>query len=247
MGTGDVCVCPGPVPSSAVKTSGPLLQTRPNRQPLMMCGGFQCSKNTLLGLNILYVVVAFLLIGVATYGKSSAVITSLPILGGIVASGVFLLFVAVLGLLATLKHHQILLFVYMIVMFGIFIIQFSVSCAAIGVDENQEMKTIETVWKTTKNNSATRSAIIDAEKVLNCCDWNQADRASNSTCPEVPGCVNAKSEPSCSLCEPIIREAVDSAFNGSGGVGLFFAFTEFVAIVITAKFRKEVRDLQPLP
>ena len=59
-----------------------------------------------LNLTILQVV-AFLLIGVATYGKGSAVITSLPILGGIVASGVFLLFVAVLGLLATLKHHQV--------------------------------------------------------------------------------------------------------------------------------------------
>jgi len=175
---------------------------------------------------------------VATYGKSSAVITSLPILGGIVASGVFLLFVAVLGLLATLKHHQILLFVYMIVLFGIFIIQFSVSCAAIGVDEDQEMKAIKTVWDTTKNNPATRSAIIDAEKVLNCCDWNPAERASNSsTCPEVPGCVNAKGDPSCSLCEPIIREAVDSAFNGSGGVGLFFAFTEILGAVLAYRYR----------
>ena len=90
-------------------------------------------------------VVAFLLIGVATVGKSSAVITSLPLLGGIVASGVFLLFVAVLGLLATLKHHQILLFVYMIVLFGIFVIQFCVSCAAIGVNEEQEMMAIEKV------------------------------------------------------------------------------------------------------
>ena len=97
-----------------------------------------------LDLTILQVV-AFLLIGVATYGKGSAVITSLPILGGIVASGVFLLFVAVLGLLATLKHHQILLFVYMIVLFTIFVIQFSCSCAAIGFDTDAEMKAIKKV------------------------------------------------------------------------------------------------------
>lgn len=200
----------------------------------MMCGGFQCSKNTLLGLNILYVVVAFLLIGVATYGKSSAVITSLPILGGIVASGVFLLFVAVLGLLATLKHHQILLFVYMIVLFGIFIIQFSVSCAAIGVNEDQEMTAIEKVWNKTISNEATRSAIIDAEKVLNCCDWDLDQRAVNSTCSLIPGC---EQEGSCLTCEPVIREAVDSAFNGSGGVGLFFAFTEILGAVLAYRYR----------
>ena len=106
---------------------------------------FKKSQLTICDLSVSPQAVAFLLIGVATYWKSAAVITSLPLLGGIVASGVFLLFVAVLGLLATLKHHQILLFVYMIVLFGIFIIQFSVSCAAIGIDEDQEMKTIETV------------------------------------------------------------------------------------------------------
>jgi hypothetical protein len=34
-----------------------------------MCGGFTCSKNTLVGLNIVYVLVSFLLIGVAVHGK----------------------------------------------------------------------------------------------------------------------------------------------------------------------------------
>ena len=34
-----------------------------------MCGGFTCSKNTLVGLNIVYVLISFLLIGVAVHGK----------------------------------------------------------------------------------------------------------------------------------------------------------------------------------
>jgi len=209
-----------------------------------MAAGFQCSKNTLLGLNILYVAVAFLLIGVATYWKSAAVITSLPLLGGIVASGVFLLFVAVLGLLATLKHHQILLFVYMIVLFGIFIIQFSVSCAAIGIDEDQEMKTIETVYK-----KLDTQGVIDAQKILHCCDWAIEDQsnATATTCKKTIGCWDTQaSRALCPSCQSTIKEVVNSGFNGSGGVGLFFAFTEFVAIVVTAKFRKEIRDFQPM-
>jgi len=189
-----------------------------------MCGGFQCSKNTLLGLNIVYVVVAFLLIGVATYGKGSAVITSLPILGGIVASGVFLLFVAVLGLLATLKHHQILLFVYMIVLFTIFVIQFSCSCAAIGFDTDAEMKAIKKVWDAAGQNS---TVITNAETLLNCCGWDDKDpaRTDDQTCGAVPA------------CESVISQGVDKAFNGSGGLGLFFAFTEILGTVLAYRYR----------
>lgn len=54
--------------------------------------------------------VAFILIGVATYGKAASLVTSLPIIGGIVACGVFLLMIALLGLVGTVKHSQVLLF-----------------------------------------------------------------------------------------------------------------------------------------
>lgn len=94
---------------------------------------YKSSKNALIFLNMGYVVsrplrgcsdlrgflfdishspdslqmVAFVLIGVATYGKTSNVITSLEIVGGVVASGIFLLFIAVAGLFGALKHHQV--------------------------------------------------------------------------------------------------------------------------------------------
>ncbi len=51
--------------------------------------------------------VAFILIGVGTYGRTSNAVTSLEIVGGIVASGVFLLFVSVAGLYGTVKHQQV--------------------------------------------------------------------------------------------------------------------------------------------
>ena len=35
-----------------------------------MCGSFTCSKNTLVGLNVIYILVSFLMIGVAVHGKS---------------------------------------------------------------------------------------------------------------------------------------------------------------------------------
>ena len=61
--------------------------------------------------------VGFILIGVATYAKAASVVTSLPIIGGIVACGVFLLMIAVMGLVGAIKHHQVLLFFVIIYLF----------------------------------------------------------------------------------------------------------------------------------
>jgi len=54
--------------------------------------------------------VAFILIGVAVYGRASAIVTNLPIIGGILACGVFLILISILGLIGAIKHHQVLLF-----------------------------------------------------------------------------------------------------------------------------------------
>ena len=48
-----------------------------------------------------------MLIGVATYGKTSAVVDSLPIIGGIAASGVFLLIISIFGMIGAVRHHQV--------------------------------------------------------------------------------------------------------------------------------------------
>lgn len=95
-----------------------------------MCGGFTCSKNALIALNVLYVVsisgtliliqiynikyvlqiVAFVLIGVAVYGRAASLVTNLPIVGGILACGIILIIISVLGLVGAAKHHQVVLF-----------------------------------------------------------------------------------------------------------------------------------------
>ena len=51
-----------------------------------------------------------MLIGVAVYAKASSKITSLPILGGVIACGVFLLLIAILGVVGAIRHSQVILF-----------------------------------------------------------------------------------------------------------------------------------------
>ena len=54
--------------------------------------------------------VAFVLISVAAYARAVAQITAINIMSGIIVCGVFLLLIAVVGLIGALKHHQVLLF-----------------------------------------------------------------------------------------------------------------------------------------
>lgn len=50
------------------------------------------------------------MIGVAGAGKGAQIVDSTKVIGGIIACGIFLLILALVGLYGTLKHHQVMLF-----------------------------------------------------------------------------------------------------------------------------------------
>jgi len=231
-----------------------------------MCGSFTCSKNTLVGLNVIYILVSFLMIGVAVHGKVSGIVTSLPIVGGITACGIFLLMISVIGLIGAVRHHQVLLFFYMVVLFIIFLIQFSVSCAALAINKNDENKIIEAAWK--KSASSSPSLIIQAEQTFDCCglgldttadpqvttdptqadmqfsiDNNVFDRFPNAKCHHGPINGTIPVPPGCQTCYSLISDKVNSGFNGAGGLGLFFSFSELIGVICTHKYRLYIRDM----
>jgi len=208
-----------------------------------MCGDFKCSRYTLIGLNIGYILVAFILIGVAAAGKSSNLLTSLPVIGGIVACGVFLLFVAIVGILGAIKHHQVMLFFYMMVLFSIFVIQFSVACACLAVGEKEEIQILEKAW-----NAAGDEARFDAENTFKCCGFKNItiNQAQCEKCREI---TEIKDSVTCTNgtytskvhCDDKIQEKVNRAFNASGTVGLLFSFTELVAIYYAHRLRSHLK------
>ena len=159
-----------------------------------MCGSYSSSKTTLLGLNVIYFVLSLIMIGIAVNGKKqilnpnslkvkitlfsakvSGLVTSLPIIGGITASGVFLLFLAVVGIIGLMKNHQVMLYVYMIILFFIFIIQFSCSCAALSVSSNDQMTIIKGAWNQAVKHDSSKSLIVEAERQLDCCGLGLKD------------------------------------------------------------------------
>jgi len=227
-----------------------------------MCGSFTCSKNTLVGLNVIYILVSFLMIGVAVHGKVSGIVTSLPIVGGITACGIFLLMISVIGLIGAVRHHQVLLFFYMVVLFLIFLIQFSVSCAALAINEDDEKKIIEGAWK-----KSPASLLVQAEQSFDCCglgldtsldpsgqvsmqptqkdmQWSIEhhvfDNYKTAKCyhdPSMPINGSIPVPPGCQTCYSLISDKVNSGFNGAGGLGLFFSFSELIGGLVAYRYR----------
>jgi len=228
-----------------------------------MCGGFTCSKNTLVGLNVIYILVSFLMIGVAVHGKVSGIVTSLPIVGGITACGVFLLMISVIGLIGAVRHHQVLLFFYMVVLFLIFLIQFSCSCAALAINEDDEIRLIKKAWTTAETSSP--SLVVQAEQTFDCCgvginDINDAfetytkptamdqnfTMAHNVFTDKSDNCYHDNAtimSDKCLTCFSYISDKVNSGFNAAGGLGLFFSFTELFGVICTHKYRLYIRDM----
>ncbi|XP_053823653.1 tetraspanin-31 isoform X2 [Vidua chalybeata] len=104
----------------------------------MVCGGFACSRNALCALNVVYVLVGVLLVAVAGWARGLAGGSSPPLLGGAFAVGVFLLLIAGLGLLGALRHHQVLLFFYVLILGLVFLCQLGVSCACLALGRDAQ-------------------------------------------------------------------------------------------------------------
>ncbi|XP_063159791.1 tetraspanin-13 [Candoia aspera] len=192
----------------------------------MVCGGFSCSKNWLCALNLLYTLVSLLLIGIAAWGIGFGLISSFRVVGVAVAVGIFLFLIALVGLIGAIKHHQVLLFFYMIILLLVFVIQFSVSCACLTLNKEQQIKLLEVGW----NN--TNSARQDIERNLNCCGFHNTseDTSCSAKCFETQ---------LCKPCAPIIKEYSGMVLRFVGGVGLFFSFTEILGVWLTYRYRNQ--------
>ncbi|XP_047454876.1 tetraspanin-13a [Mugil cephalus] len=192
----------------------------------MVCGGFVCTKNSLCALNILYVLVSLLLVGVAAWGKWFGLVSSIRVVAGVISVGIFLFLVAFVGLCGALKHHQVLLFFYMMILFVVFVLQFAVSCACLSLNADQQKHLLEVGWN---KSEATQ---VDLEKTLNCCSFSNVDY--NATCPAV--CFH-KTPQTCSTCSSIILEYAEQVLHFVGGIGLFFSFTEILGVWLTHRYR----------
>lgn len=214
----------------------------PKYSKAQSCAYF-CSKNVLVALNTLYIFIALVLICVAVYAKVSAKITSLPILGGVIACGVFLLLVAIMGVAGAVRHSQVILFFYMIIMALLFIIQMSVSIGAIAVSHEQQSNLMEAGWSRMSPDLKTK-----IQTIKDCCGFKNRNLTSGDMghpkCNKLPCCAKDAPEhvdtcPSCPTCYDKLENVVNHLLKVAGGVGLFFSFTLLFGVYMSCRYRNQ--------
>lgn len=133
--------------------------------------------------------VGFLMIGVGVYGRAASIVDNLPIVGGILACGIILILISILGLVGAVRHHQVMLFFvsgagkltgllpitqhivctpqYMLILSMLFVIQFSIAVSCLAVREEQQRELAEEGW-----NRAPDSIRAQVQDTFLCCGFN---------------------------------------------------------------------------
>ncbi|XP_075055436.1 LOW QUALITY PROTEIN: tetraspanin-31 [Mixophyes fleayi] len=199
----------------------------------MVCGGFTCSKNALCALNVIYMLVGLLLIGVAAWGKGFGIVSSIHIIGGVIAVGVFLLLIAIIGLIGAISHHQVMLFIYMVVLILIFIFQLVVSCSCLAMNRSQQEQFLNATW--THMSVDTQK---DMENTLNCCGLLNIT-GSQRFSTEYSSCQAECKKIQCETCGNKMLTHAGEALKILGGVGLFFSFTEILGVWLAFRYRNQ--------
>lgn len=214
-----------------------------------MCGGFYCSRNSLIFLNLMYIVSHFPDVSVIDFAQCKAKInssrneslgfvqvvggllissavygnrfTDLPIIPSIIGCGVVLISLALMGLYGAAKHHQVTLFFYMIILFCLFIVQFAIACSCLAVSKQQQRVFAEEGW-----NEISDDVKADVQTTFTCCGFNTTTANDHPSCDAVNKICLSTTGSVCSPCLEKYEDTIDSAFRVSGSIGLFFSFTE---------------------
>ncbi|XP_043081079.1 tetraspanin-31 [Puntigrus tetrazona] len=201
----------------------------------MVCGGFTCSKNALCSLNVVYMLVGLLLIVVAAWGKGFGIVSSIHIIGGVIAVGFFLLLIAIVGLIGAVHHHQVMLFFYMVILFIVFLFQFGVSCSCLAMNQGQQEKLLNSSWGIMSNDTR-----ISLEKKLDCCGLFNNSQSQAVFAGDLPLCDSpCLKNKLCLTCGEKMLQHSSEALKILGGVGLFFSFTEILGVWLAMRYRNQ--------
>ncbi|CAL8255470.1 unnamed protein product [Arctogadus glacialis] len=200
----------------------------------MVCGGFTCSKNALCSLNVVYMMVGLLLIAVAAWGKGFGLVSSIHIIGGVIAVGVFLMLIAMVGLVGAVHHHQVMLFFYMVILFIVFLFQFGVSCSCLAMNRGQQETLLNSAWGMLHNRTK-----VELENKLNCCGLLDTNTTHAQFDLDVSTCNAPCKHTSCLQCGDMMLDHASEVLKILGGVGLFFSFTEILGVWLAVRYRNQ--------
>ncbi|KAL9892585.1 tetraspanin-31-like [Glossina fuscipes fuscipes] len=133
---------------------------------------------------------------------------------------------------------------YMIVLFLLFLIQFSIASSCLAVNSEQQQEFAEEGW-----NRVPDSMRKEVQDTFLCCGFNLTSISSNDPSCELiqkECCSGIAGNCQCPPCLYKLEDKINYAFKLCGGLGIFFSFTEFIGVWLTVRYRNQ-KDPRGLP
>jgi len=198
------------------------------------------ARQVLFGLNAFYVCCGIIIIAVAAVAKAGSYVSNLAILGAVIATGVFMLLIGGFGIFGAWKEIKSFLIIYMILLGILFIVQFSISVAALAVGNNQYESMADSGWcklQPSDKNDLQRDFGCYAYKAISNktgdCYAQGTDCPTTCYVPNAP-CGNIPNPdstlPTCPTCYVLLTDQIITNIRRGGGISLAFAFTELLGL-----------------
>ena len=192
-------------------------------------------RRLLIIFNMFYILLALIFLFFAIFTRVNSSIIDLHLLVGLILLSVYLMFLSIFGLYAAIKHHQVLLFFYVILLCILFLFQFILACTYLTIRGDNKYNLLK------KNYD---KSVDHIQLKYNCCGFdNQTSFNRNETCRNLP-CCQTPSNQCCetlSVCYPLLIHELDKNLKIIGSIMLIFTLTQIVAVYSTLKFRN-IRD-----
>lgn len=82
-----------------------------------------------------------------------------------------------MGLIGAVRHHQVILFFYMIILFILFLVQFSIACSCLAVNQEQQKEFADQGWHRVSDDIK-----AEVQDTFQCCGFN------STAIPDHPSC-----------------------------------------------------------
>ena len=187
---------------------------------------FQSWRRLLILFNLFYLSLAILFFVFAMTTRFSSWIIDSHLFIGLIISSIFLTCLSLFGIFAVIKHHQVLLFFYVILLGILFTFQFILASTYLG---HRVEKNVETFEKYANQ----------IQLKYNCCTYDNETTVDRSTvCGQLPCCQSTQK--CCETwppCFPIIRDELRKTLKIIGSIMLIFTLSEILAIYLNLQYR----------
>lgn len=187
-------------------------------------------RRALIVFNLFYFILASIFLFLAIFTRIKSLIIDPHLFIGLIILSIYLIILSSIGLYAVIKHHQVLLFFYGILLFILFLFQFILACTYLTIRGEKKYNLLKTNYEQSRD---------QIQLKYNCCGFdNQTAFDRNQTCANLPCCQTV--DQCCtnvSMCYTLLTKELDKNLKIIGSILLIFTLTQIIAIYMTFRFR----------